>query len=117
MKVKIYQFYLDSKDQVQVSKEGFVNYKGEETDPYIIAEICWDLCNWSCWSDKKPKELKSDLSVCNSDVAFEINKTLLMAQSIGWTEIGSIESVLKKLPENCFLWHLKLKNKRKKKRS
>lgn len=34
----------------------------------------WDLCNWSCWTDKRPKECKHLMTrFCNCDVSYCIN--------------------------------------------
>lgn len=77
-------------------------------------EELWDLLNWSCWTDKKPKEVEhSPLTHCNSDVAFNIDGTDVYhcALSFGWKKInaGNLDEVLsffKTSEDNFSFWPL-----------
>lgn len=72
-----------------------------EEKGYILSETfnreeCWDLCNWSCWCEKKPKNLLSPLEVVNSDVIFHnpTDDTYHLALSFGWFEAKSLNEVI-----------------------
>lgn len=78
------------------------------------AEELWNSLNWSCWTDKKPKEVKhSPLTHCNSDIALNIDGTNVYhcALSAGWKKItaDSVEEVLqffKTSKKNFSFWPL-----------
>ena len=70
-------------------------------------DTAWDLLNWSCWTDEKPKDVHSSLDHCNSDVILQIDGTndYMRAESIGWTKYNSFEqavTALKNTPNS--LW-------------
>ena len=84
-----------------------------EVDKFDVDEL-WNLLNWSCWTDKKPKEVQhSPLTHCNSDIALNIDGTneYHCALSLGWETIAadSVEEVLqffKTSKENFSFWPL-----------
>lgn len=107
MKVGI-TFFSREGDKIIAHDLGHVSideslYKSDEH----IADRCWHLCNWACWTDTKPEELDSTLSVCNSDVAFEIRGTYWMALTVGWEERDSIESIVTNPPKYSFIHRLR----------
>ena len=58
------------------------------------AEECFRICDWSCWSKAKPKNLHSNICMCSHGIAFQTPTTeTWLALSLGWlhgtpTEIG-----------------------------
>lgn len=76
--------------KVHVLKRGIVdpNYESKRRSEYNLqVHYCgylevdnlynidlWHLCNWSCWTNDKPKECENLwITHCNSDVVFTIN--------------------------------------------
>lgn len=53
----------------------------------------WDLCNWSCYTDKKPENLHSELTHCNSDIVVwvEGSKEYYVAEPCGWAKFDTLE--------------------------
>jgi len=73
MKVEIIQICNNNGTWIEVGAKDkpIIKYCGYLEVEAFNAEKCWDLCNWSCWADDKPKEVEhTSLSFCNSDVAF-----------------------------------------------
>lgn len=72
-------------------------WNGKELEPVNIGYIelnkfdedeCWHLCNWSAWSEIKPDNLHSKITVCNTDVIFHNpeNDMYYTPGSTGWNE-------------------------------
>lgn len=103
MKVNIYVIgFRDKAEWMQNSanrKNLHIASAGYAEVEEFNAEELWDLLNWSCWTDEKPKEVEhSPLTHCNSDIALNIDGTDVYhcALSFGWEEItaNSLEEVL-----------------------
>lgn len=61
-----------------------------DTDDY---ENVWNLCNWSCYTRHKPKNLYSELEFCNSDiVVWTDDNEYWVAESVGWKKFSTLES-------------------------
>jgi hypothetical protein len=65
-------------------------------------EECWNLCNWSCWTDKKPENLHSDIEVAGSNIIFlnPENEKYYMAASVGWIVKDTLEEIESVAREN-----------------
>lgn len=55
------------------------------------AQKCWDICNWSCWADEKPKELNADIDWCDHGIVFKANEDNYLALSNGWLKGNSVD--------------------------
>lgn len=113
VKVNVWQVgFMDMKaymlregDKAICKERGYVMVENKEN----WEDDAWNLLNWSCWTDRKPKDVYSSLEYCNSDVVLQIDGTdnYRRAESIGWTTYDSLEgavAALKKTP-HC-LWPL-----------
>ena len=65
------------------------------------AEKCFDLCNWGCWTNEKPKELHSNIQSCSHGICFTNPDTheYWLAKSIGWL-VGDIKTIAKYVSKN-----------------
>lgn len=75
MKVEI--FYMGK-------AEGYIEYPSA-TFGYSDAEKCFDMCNWSHWSEEKPKELHSEIVSTQHGICFRTEDgTNYLALTNGW---------------------------------
>lgn len=102
MKVNIYVVGLNRADwqehpngraKLHIADAGYA-----EVDEFNVDEL-WDLLNWGCWTDEKPKEVEhSPLTHCNADVILNIDGTNVYhcALTCGWHEVtaDSLSKVL-----------------------
>lgn len=76
VKVNVWQVgYTTQKDYVlrknaQCRNMGYVEIPNDMED---WEEEVWILLNWSCWTNKKPKNVHSPLDHCNSDIILQID--------------------------------------------
>lgn len=79
-------------------KSSYVGYiEAEKFD----AKECFDLCNWVCWTEEKPKELHSNISIAQHGICFtnpETNQKWL-AKSIDWL-VGDNDMIRDYVAEN-----------------
>lgn len=61
------------------------------------AEKAFDLCNWDCWADEKPREVHTDISrIGHGLIVFDEMGTAHLALSSGWLS-GSADTIRKYL--------------------
>ena len=98
-------YMLRKGDKAICKERGYVLIEDEED----WEEEVWNLLNWSCWTDKKPKNVYSSLDHCNSDVVLQVDGTndYRRAESVGWTKYNSLEQAINALKNDPHsLWPL-----------
>jgi len=99
MRVYVWQLgYSTFKDfalhnsNISCRPRGYVEVECEESSQ-DLREHVWELLNWGCWAEKKPKEVHSRLDHCNGDVIlkFEGEKVYHVCLSFGWTTAESFK--------------------------
>lgn len=72
----------------QTEDEAFCNFLGTIEMDNFDKDECFNICNWSCFSDNKPENLHSDIVAISSGVCFENTETgtCHFAKSIGWVD-------------------------------
>ena len=117
MKVNIYVIGLtrtDWEEQPNRRTKLHIASAGYAEVEKFDADQLWNLLNWSCWTNKKPKEVKhSPLTHCNADVVFNIDGTneYHCALTCGWHKktAQSVKEVLvfyKRTRRCFFFWPL-----------
>ena len=99
-------YMLGDSNGIACKERGYVLVENSEG----WEEEVWNLLNWSCWTDKKPKDVHSPLEYCNSDVILQTDGTneYKRAESVGWTDYTSLESAIDALKKTPYsLWPLK----------
>ena len=78
--------------------------------PYL-KDIIWDLCNYSCWSNKNPRKrggikrnsktvfypTRNAEGYCNSDIYISMKGKYFVADPVGWKEFNKEEDARKYL--------------------
>ena len=61
-------------------------YAGYINMEEFSADECWNLCNWTAWTEKKPNNLYSEISSCSHGICFTNTETQKkwLALSFGW---------------------------------
>lgn len=83
MKINVYHVERDDFGRIVSSKiipHGYVEL------PTFDAEKCWNLCNWDCWTEKKPDNVHTDIERCNHGLIVynPETKEYWLALSHGW---------------------------------
>lgn len=106
MRIKIYEYpiienplaYDPPKYRSNVPTDrGYIDLPNETIgDKEIDVTDCWHICNWSHWTDTKPKELHSDIDHCDHGIVFAYQiadkEICCLALSYGWL-MGSKEEI------------------------
>lgn len=73
-----------------------INEAGYIEQQEFDAEECWNLLNWSCWTEEKPENVFSHLSVCNSDIIlYNVESdTYHVCLPFGWKEFTNYNQML-----------------------
>lgn len=98
MKIKVY--HVETDEYMRIISPFIIPHGYIEADTFN-AEQCWHLCNWDCWADKKPKELHSDIKVCNHGLIVynPETKEYWLAITGGWIR-GNGETIIKWLSDH-----------------
>lgn len=107
MKIKIIQIANNNGEWIGISPNNTLTIKDRgyiETSKFD-AQKCWDICNWY-GSDKKPKELHSDIGACCNDIAFynPIDKVWWVADFIGFKQANNKKEATKILKDIAKKW-------------
>ncbi|MBR4591153.1 MAG: hypothetical protein IKO36_10905 [Bacteroidaceae bacterium] len=88
----------NNKNNAVCKQQGYVKVNLEE----LWEEEVWRLLNWGAYSTKKPKNVYSDITHCNSDVIFHIKGTdeWLYAKSIGFGHATSLKDAIEQMKKD-----------------
>lgn len=62
-KIRIFTPSYNGKD-IELNNSGYIQL------PEFDRDKCWEICNWSGYSDYKPENLFSQISSCSTDIIF-----------------------------------------------
>jgi hypothetical protein len=73
-----------------------IQEKGYIVSSFFDQKHCWKLCNWSVWTNKKPKNLISDIDSANYDVIFynPWDGRFYLSLQEGWLVRDSLEDII-----------------------
>ncbi|MFK3936644.1 hypothetical protein ACI2JA_03890 [Alkalihalobacillus sp. NPDC078783] len=97
MKVQVYSIPFGYQTNKVLRSNTLLTFKDRgsiEVDRFSCDEL-FHLCNWSCWTSEKPRNINSDIEVANSDVIFHdpVNDVYHLALPFGW-EVRKTKSEL-----------------------
>ena len=101
MKINIYIFPNSPNDSKPINHSIVPTHIGHIEADKFDAEECWHLCNWSEYTDVKPKNLHADISFCTHGICFvdPVTNQRWLAKSFGWL-VGNSTTISDYVLEN-----------------